>query len=583
MIGRRFKDAIALRRWLVAAALVCAVIFPGHGAAAAEKPLPLHARIDRAIREAYDGPWATRADDAEFLRRVSLDLTGSIPDVETARAFLDNPDTAKREQLIDRLLDSPQYARRMATVFDVMLMERRGGNRIAAAEWQTYLRESFARNKPFNRLASEILAADGARRGPRAAAKFYLDRGGEPHLLTRDVARLFFGMNLQCAQCHDHPLVDGYLQEDYYGIYAFLVRGYIVKDKKLGAEVFAEKAEGDVKYQSVFMPEETHETGPHLPGKPPIAEPQFKKDACYEVAPADQVAAVPKFSRLAELGRLVAGGASEAMTKNIVNRLWALMMGRGLVNPVGWQHDDNPPSHPKLFNLLADDFVRTNFNVKAFLRELALSETYQRSSQLPAGVTVAQVPDDRYSVATLKPLSPEQLAWSMMQATGVTDVRQSSALHKLAGDDPRFFELLEADAPRRAIKASLLENTVHAGLQGQVGSFVNLFTGLPGTPDAYQASVQQALFLSNSPQVQGWLNPASAAGVGSLMAKLNQVEPTGAVADELFLSVFTRRPTDEECDMVGSFLAQHPGEGRAPALKELAWALLTSAEFRFNH
>ena len=260
-----------------------------------------------------------------------------------------------------------------------------------------------------------------------------------------------------------------------------------------------------------------------------------------------------------------------------------MMMGRGLVHPVGWHHEDNPPSHPELLDLLSAEFVNMGFDVKAFLRELALSATYQRSSQLPEGVAPEQIPGDRFAVAVLKPLSPEQLAWSMMQATGLSDVHLSNTLHKMQADDPRFYELLEADAPRQAMKAALLENAIHAGLHSQVGSFVNLFAGLPGDPEAYQANVQQALFLSNSSQLLGWLNPSRGADTGNLLARLEAVEQDEAVADELFLSVLTRRPTDEERDMVRVFLGEHAGDGRQQALKNLAWALLTPTEFRFNH
>src|SRR5207244_2840026 len=115
---------------------------------------------------------------------------------------------------------------------------------IPSRDWQEYLRRSFAENKPWDQLAREILAADTADPKLRPAAHFYLEREGELTLVTRDVARIFLGMNLQCAQCHDHPIVSDYVQEHYYGLYAFLNRSYVFTDKKHGNQVvFAEKAD----------------------------------------------------------------------------------------------------------------------------------------------------------------------------------------------------------------------------------------------------------------------------------------------------------------------------------------------------
>src|SRR5262249_30217205 len=145
---------------------------------------------------------APLASDEEFLRRVTLDLTDTIPTAAQARAFLADTTADKRVRLIDRLLASPEHARHLAHVFDVMLMERRAGRTPLAPAGHEYLRESFAANKPWDQLVREILAADGSDPKKRAAARFYLDRNGEPNEVTRDISRVFLGMNLQCAQCH---------------------------------------------------------------------------------------------------------------------------------------------------------------------------------------------------------------------------------------------------------------------------------------------------------------------------------------------------------------------------------------------
>ncbi|MBI2480085.1 MAG: DUF1549 domain-containing protein, partial [Planctomycetia bacterium] len=177
--------------------------------------VPLHALIDQMISEANLGVVAPIASDGEFLRRLYLDLTGSIPPGAVTRAFLTETSEGKRELMVDRLLDSPQFSRHMANVIDVMLMERRAEKHVKNVDWRKYLHESISQNKPWDQLAREILAADGADEKNRSAAAFYLARDAEPNALTRDVGRIFFGMDLQCAQCHDHPLISSYYQSDY--------------------------------------------------------------------------------------------------------------------------------------------------------------------------------------------------------------------------------------------------------------------------------------------------------------------------------------------------------------------------------
>src|SRR5215213_9893783 len=160
--------------------------------------------------------------DAEFLRRVSLDLIGMPPTADEARAFLADKTPDKRTKLIDHLFASPHYARHLASTLDLMLMERRPNTNVSADEWQAWLVKSVRENKPWNVLAKEILQADGADPATRPAARFALDRGSDPNMLTRDVGRIFFGRDMQCAQCHDHPIVSDYLQSDYQGLFALI-------------------------------------------------------------------------------------------------------------------------------------------------------------------------------------------------------------------------------------------------------------------------------------------------------------------------------------------------------------------------
>ncbi|MBY0396309.1 MAG: DUF1549 domain-containing protein, partial [Thermoleophilia bacterium] len=249
-------------------------------AATAQAAEPLHRRIDRLIEASLPAEPAPPATDAEFLRRVSLDLSGMIPTADEARAFLDDPSPYKRARLVERLLDAPAYAWRMAEVFDLMLMERRNDAHIKTADWRAFLRRAFAENRPYDRLAAEILSADGLDPVParRAAVKFLIDREAEPNLLTRDVSRVFLGRDVQCSQCHDHQLVDDYKQAHYYGLFAFLSRTTLFEEPGVG-KVLAEKGEGDVTYASVFKKGVTHKTGPRVLDGPASAEPEVPKGA----------------------------------------------------------------------------------------------------------------------------------------------------------------------------------------------------------------------------------------------------------------------------------------------------------------
>ena len=369
--------------------------------ASAQSPPPLHVRIDEQIALGHAGPLSPLASDADFVRRIYLDLTGMIPPAAEVRAFLADQSADKRVKLIDQLLAGPHYPRHMATVFDVTWMERRRDQHVKEDEWLKYLHDSFAANKPYDQLVREVLSSDGADPATRAAAKFVLDREAEPNLLARDVGRIFFGKDLQCAQCHDHPLIDDYYQADYHGLLAFFSRTAIFvgkdKDKKNLPAVLMDAAEGEVNFQSVFDPAAKGNTLPKVPGGKQLEEPRFKVAEAYVVAPAKEVRHVPKYSRRAQLAAQI-GPQNRPFNRNIVNRLWAQMMGRGLVEPVDLHHSANPPTHPQLLEMLADEFVAMKYDIRAFVRELALSQTYQRSIDLPGDIAAqgaalaAQVP-----------------------------------------------------------------------------------------------------------------------------------------------------------------------------------------------
>uniref|UniRef100_UPI0035638CFA DUF1549 domain-containing protein n=1 Tax=Stieleria sp. TaxID=2795976 RepID=UPI0035638CFA len=285
----------------------------------------LHVQIDALVSSHSDFKTpAAITDDASFLRRVYLDLAGTIPAANEVREFLADSAPDKRIKLVDRLLGSPQYARRMQYVFDTLLMERRPNKHVTAEQWEAYLRESFLQNKSWRQLAQELLSADGTDEQTRAAARFLLDRELNVDQVTRDIGRIFLGRDLECAQCHDHPAIDDYLQRHYYGLAAFIKRSYLVQDPKTKKTSIGEKAEGDVEFTSVFT-SETDQTAPRMLDAPPVIDPP-PGEQLYKVKPEKNVRAVPVYSRRLQLAKSLTDDANRAFRENIANRMWALMM-----------------------------------------------------------------------------------------------------------------------------------------------------------------------------------------------------------------------------------------------------------------
>ena len=535
------------------------------------KASTLPQRIDQLIGAGdskFDALASKRSSDAEFFRRITLDLLGTIPSRNDARAFLSDSDKGsnKRTRLIDRLLAHPRHARRMQYVFDSMLMERNASSNIPPKSWQQYLRESFLKNKPWDQLVLEILTADGADSRLRPAARFYLDRNFEVDLVTRDIGRVFLGVDLECAQCHDHPVVDDYLQRHYYGISAFLKRSVVFRDPKTKKMSLGEKAEGDVTFTSVFT-QQSAKTDPRILDLPAIADPKWATKA-YIVPPKKNVRSVPSYSRRQRLGWAMTAAENMAFSRNIVNRLWAVMMGRGLVEPLDMRHAENPASHPELLDLLADEFLKHKYDIRWLLRELALTEAYQRSS-MPA-VSANPQAVQKYAIGLLKPLTPEQFAWSMMEATGVTQRTMVKLEAELLKSDPKF---------GRGRKEHPLwrEEALHNALKDNVAQFVQRFASQGGQKTTFDATANQALFLLNGSLLRDWLVPSDK----NLTARLGELQDPRELAEELYVSVLTRRPSQQEVQEVTEYLAN--GKDQGSAVQELVWALLSSAEFRFNH
>lgn len=527
------------RRWFV---LLTLIAWPTLTHAAE----PLHQRIDALILAKASGqPASALADDGEFLRRVYLDLAGRIPSVQETKAFLQDKSADRRAKLIDQLLAGPEYPRRMQELFNVIFMERLGDN----AEWTKYLQASFQANKPWDQMAREILNGRSTDDAAKGAAFFYSKRlenyGQNPvdyPALTRDVGRLFLGMDLQCAQCHDHRFIKDYKQQDFQGLFAFFQNAALVDAKApaVGEKLMTKKLE----FQSVFN-KVPKATGPRIPGGPEIDIPMMKKGEEFAVPPdpKKKFPGIPKFSPLAKLGEQLPTADNKAFVKNSVNRLWFVMLGRGIVHPLDLHHADNPPSHPELLDTLAAEFVAHKFDIKFLLREIAISQAYQRSSVLPsvAGKPAAKIAPELFLVGLERRLTAEQLLWSILEATGEKE-------------------------------------SAKAGIAALQAKFVKAFANPAREPeDEFAPSLKAALFVLNDDAVLALLT----AKPGNLIDRLAKL-PDDQIADELYLSVLTRPASAEEKAEVAKYLAKNAA--RKPiALGHLTWALLASTEFCLNH
>lgn len=354
----------------------------------------LATRIDQFIEAKVGGKVAGPADDAEFFRRLYLDLNGIVPTPAQVRTFLADDDPQKRSRQIDALLNNEAYARRMREAFTVMLLERRTGTTIPADQWNSFLENSFAKNKPWNQIVREIIQADASQDETQGSLKFFTATGRTAHdQMVQDVARLFLGMNIHCAKCHDHPTVNDFKQADYFGLLAYLNQSKPAKHTGKTRTFLVEGvATGKIEFQSVFSPDKKNQIGPRLPGGKEVEIPVFEKGQEFSQPAADGLPAVPKFQPRKLLAEQLASAENRRFVENSVNRFWFLMMGRGLVHPLEMMHSENLASHPEVLKVLADEFIAHQFDVKWLIKQLAQSRVYQRSSLLPAGLAAHDAP-----------------------------------------------------------------------------------------------------------------------------------------------------------------------------------------------
>lgn len=499
----------------------------------------LHARIDAVIEakaKADNVPLSASADDAEFVRRVYLDFAGRIPTGAETKSFLADTAADKRVKLLDKLLGGPEYATRMADLFNVMLMERLGDS----PEWAKFLKESFEKNVAWDAMVKKMLRAD-PKETEQPGASFWLAKRLENYGqnpvdysgLTRDVGRIFLGKNFQCAECHDHLFIADYKQQDFQGLHTFFKNTYLAKTV-VGERPTVEKTP----FVSVFTKVQMA-TAPALPGAVMIDIPALTKGMEY-LEPPDKKTGTPgvlKFSPLKEISEKLPTKSNTDFTRNSANRVWFMLLGRGQVHALDLHHGKNPASHPEVLDLLVAEFVGHNFDIKYLLREIALTKTYARSSKLPAGTKEA--PDAKYFATVIeRRLTAEQLLQSTLVATG-NDLKTADTLR------PKFVKAYANQARE--------------------------------PEEEFTASLKAALFRLHDDAVLGLLAPKP----GNLVERVAKLPDADAI-DELYLAILSRRPSAEEKTAITKVLAKHHDK-RAEAVGRVAWALLASMEFGVNH
>jgi len=515
--------------------LLAAAAFAGSAAQGQELRKQIDAQIDAVWKREKITP-AARTDDASFLRRIYLDLVGTIPTYEETKAFLTSSDSAKRSKLIDQLLDDPRYALQQAAVWDLVLFGRNPAGGEVARErpgFHNWLRSKFAKNEPYDQWVRELLMAEG-NTADQGAPLFYVQYRAQPEETMVAVSRIFLGTQLACAQCHDHPK-DKWTQLDFYGMAAFFARLVVIDNGKKFS--VGEKRTGEVMFTGPAIDQKPGQKGKPVGAKflggLDLQEPALPKDF-KELPRGAKPTQKPDFSRKEKLTEWLAAADNPYFTRAAVNRMWGQFMRHGLVHPVDNLSAENSASHPELLVLLEEQFKKHKYDMKWFIRELVNSQAYQLSSKGPAAEP------DRFEQARLRPLSAEEVIAALRVSTGQGE-------EKLA-----------------------------AGLQI---ALMNHFGNATDGRGDFQASLTERLFMSNNIYLRQMIQRRK----GNLAdAVLSSSDPWEAKVDRLYQTVLSRPPLTAERDRFVSHLSSG-GATPEQLVEEAIWVLLASAEFRFNH
>lgn len=468
--------------------------------------------------------------DAEFIRRVYLDLIGVVPPPEKVKSFLESREPNRRARLIDELLANPRYGTYFGEIWtDAMLPKDSNNRRLQTEPLHKWLAEQFNRNQPWDKIVRELVTATGPVTENEAVTFFVANP--TPDKVTDKVTQLFLGVQLQCAQCHNHPFTE-VKQDEYWGMAAFFmnvnVKGNPNQAAKKGVTLTVSEVAG---------PYNTKRRKARLPESAKFVPAKFLDGPSPEIGKKDLSRSL--------LAEWMTAKDNRYFARAIANKLWHHFLGRGLVNPVDDMHDDNPASHPELLAELAEQMKASNFDLKYLIRAICNSETYQRSSR-PTGNNG----DDRelFSHAQVRMLSPEQLYDSLEEVLGK------------ANEAP-------VGRGRKAKQQAKRKNNGNGRDQ-----FVTFFSTDSGfDPLEYQAGIPQALRLMNSRQLNTTGAVARAMKAGGSPAE---------IIEHLYLSALARRPTAAETERLTEYV--HAQTTPRDAYSDILWALVNSSEFTFN-
>ena len=478
--------------------------------------------------------------DEQFIRRVSLDLTGTLPTPKEFRDFVADKDPAKREKLVDRLLETPEYAYFFANKWaDVLRVKRRNQAERAYGTFafHTWIREAVATDKPYDEFVKEIICAIGDE--SKSPTTVWYKEVRTPENFVDDVSQVFLGQRMACANCHHHPY-EKWSQDDYWGLAAFFGRvgtkavpvpGRGNNNQQNQKQVLFVKSTGSVTNKR---------TGAVAPMKPLDADAIQAADGDPREAFADWMTS-PK---------------NPFFARTVANRYWAHFFGRGIVDPLDDMRVTNPPSNPELLEALAANLIDNKFSLKALVRTICKSRTYQLSSN-PNDTNAT----DKQSFARYYPrrLQAEVLFDAVCRVT----------------DSPTNFPGLPTDrhAPSRAI---MLPDE----------SFASYFLDVTGRPQRIsacecervnEASLAMSLHLLNSQEIQDKL--ARAGARADSIAK--DTRPDKEKIEELFLWAAGKKPTDKQMELALEHIAKHE-KTKKTAYENILWALINSKAFLFN-
>lgn len=492
-------------------------------------------RIDRHLASAWAAEKiqpAAEASDAEFLRRAWLDLAGVIPAIHDrgpdgdfgVRGFLQDKRPDKRSRLIDHLLSKKRHAVHFRNLWMELIIPpdsnaRRFGR---DGDFKNWLRHQFAENVPYDQMVSELLLT-GNSSSPGNPTLFYTALELKPDRLAAKSSRLLLGVQIECAQCHDHPF-DRWKQKDFWSYAAFFAR---VQRSGSGATASIRDAgRGDVK----------------LPDMDEVVLPQFLGGAVSED--------VDTASRRVRLTQWLTSKENPYFSRASVNRIWALLFGRGIVDPVDDFGQHNSPSHPELLNELSDYFSETGFDMHRLIRTLARTKAYQRSSKSSPG---AEERPELFARMAIKNLTADQLYDCLAEAT-----RRLEPVSALPTPTTGFRSI---DQKRQA--------------------FLTKFAAPGQAPTEYSSGIPHALSLMNGQLVREATDLAKSDILIALNAPFFTDEQR---VDVLFMSTLSRLPHADERTKFIAYVKQGGAEDhRKEAIGDILWALLNSAEFVLNH